>query len=195
MTSFTNLTDHLSNVTDQKKCIISQKKCMLKKMSQWLVILFGSLYNQFQSKSCDSGLVRKPRCYSSLHKQVMLPDYVRRSHQSDLSKKSKHWDIFLSHCSMFWCVRKGCNTQTCEKIDDMHDLSQLSLTCSCFFFFAWATCLSYSEAGCTASDGISIHCLMVFSCWLFIWTWRISGLTMWFWGLPCQIFTTTHVLW
>ena len=28
----------------------------------------------------------------------MLPDYVRRSHQSDLSKTSKHWDIFLSHC-------------------------------------------------------------------------------------------------
>ena len=35
-------------------------------------------------------------CY--LHKQVMLPDYVRRSHQFDLSKTSKHWDIFLSHC-------------------------------------------------------------------------------------------------
>ena len=29
----------------------------------------------------------------------MLPDYVRRSHQSDLSKTSKHWDIFLSHCT------------------------------------------------------------------------------------------------
>ena len=28
----------------------------------------------------------------------MLPDYVRKSHQSDLSKTSKHWDIFLSHC-------------------------------------------------------------------------------------------------
>ena len=28
----------------------------------------------------------------------MLADYVRRSHQSDLSKTSKHWDIFLSHC-------------------------------------------------------------------------------------------------
>ena len=65
---------------------------------QWLIILFGSLLNQFWSKSCDSGLVRKPRCYSFLHKQVMLPDYVRRSHQSDLSKTSKHWDIFLSHC-------------------------------------------------------------------------------------------------
>ena len=35
---------------------------------------------------------------------------------------------------MFLCARKGCNTQTCEKIDDMHDLSQISLTCSCFFF-------------------------------------------------------------
>ena len=29
----------------------------------------------------------------------MLADYVRRSHQSDLSKTSKHWDIFLSHCT------------------------------------------------------------------------------------------------
>ena len=75
------------------------KLYMLKKMSQWLIILFGSLLNQFWSKSCDSGLVRKPICYSFLHKQAMLPDYVRRSHQSDLSKTSKHWDIFLSHCN------------------------------------------------------------------------------------------------
>ena len=64
--------------------------------------MFGLLLNQFWSKSCDSGLVRKPRCYSFLHKQVMLPDYVRRSHQSDLSKTSKHWNIFLSHCRLSW---------------------------------------------------------------------------------------------
>ena len=76
------------------------KKCMLKKMSQWLAILFGSLLNQFWSKSCDLELVRKPRCYSFLHKQVILPDYVRRSHQSDLLKTSKHWNIFLSHCKV-----------------------------------------------------------------------------------------------
>ena len=31
----------------------------------------------------------------------MLPDYVRRSHKSDLSKTSKHWDTFLSHCKSF----------------------------------------------------------------------------------------------
>ena len=30
----------------------------------------------------------------------MLPDYVRESHQSDSSKTSKHWDIFLSHCTL-----------------------------------------------------------------------------------------------
>ena len=68
-------------------------------MSQWLIILFGSLLNQFWSKSCDSELFRKPRCYSFLHKQVMLPDYVRRSHQSDLTKTSKHWDA-QAHISM-----------------------------------------------------------------------------------------------
>ena len=26
--------------------------------------------------------------------------YVSRSHQSDLSKSCKHWDIFLSHCKI-----------------------------------------------------------------------------------------------
>ena len=74
---------------------------MLKKMSQWLIILFGLLLNQFWFKLCDSGLVRKPRCYSFLHKQFMLPDYVRRSHQYDLSKQANIGTFFWATVYMW----------------------------------------------------------------------------------------------
>ena len=46
---------------------------------------FGSLLNHFLSKSCDSGLVIKSICYSFLHKQVMLADYVRRALAAEMA--------------------------------------------------------------------------------------------------------------
>ena len=39
-----------------------------------------------------------PGCYTFIPKIFRVLDYVSRSHQSDLSKSCKHWDIFLSHC-------------------------------------------------------------------------------------------------
>ena len=67
-------------------------------MSQWLTILFGLLLNQFWFKSCDLGFVRKLWCYTLFPESFRFFCYVISSHQFDLSKSCKHWDIFLSHC-------------------------------------------------------------------------------------------------
>ena len=88
---------------------------------------FGSLLNQFWSKLCDTGLVRKPRCYSFLHKQFMLADYVRRSHQSDLSKTSKHWDIFLSHCKYWWTLFEPRGDESTKSIKMNYSLKKLRI--------------------------------------------------------------------
>jgi hypothetical protein len=74
------------------------KLCRLKKMSQWLTILFNSLLNQFWSQLHDSGFVGKPGYYTFFTKNFRVLDHVSRLHQSDLSKSCKYWDIFLSHC-------------------------------------------------------------------------------------------------
>ena len=83
---------HITKVNNQSKL------CMLKKMSQWVTILFGLLLHQFLSESCDLWSVKKPRCYILFPQIFRSLNYVIKSHQPDLSKSSKHWDIFLSHC-------------------------------------------------------------------------------------------------
>ena len=46
--------------------------------------------------------------------------YVSRSHQSDLSKPCKHWDIFLSHCTSMvnnldpWILISHCRYSSSE---------------------------------------------------------------------------------
>ena len=70
-------------------------------MSQWLTILFGLLLNQFWFKSCDLGFVKKLWCYTLFPKSFRFLCYVISSHQFDLSKSCKHWDIFLSHCNSY----------------------------------------------------------------------------------------------
>ena len=68
-------------------------------MSPWLIILFGSLLNQFWFQSHGLGFVRKLGCHTFLPKDFRVLDYVSGSHKFDLSKSCKHWDIFLSHCN------------------------------------------------------------------------------------------------
>ena len=72
---------------------------MLTKLSQWVVILFGWLLYVFPSKSHDIKCSVK-RGRSSLFDQIFKTlAYVITPHQAHLSKTTKHWDSFVSHCT------------------------------------------------------------------------------------------------
>ena len=71
-------------------------------MSQWLIILFHSLLDQFWFWLHNPELVEKLGCYTFFPKNFRVLDYASRLHQADLSKSCKHWDIFLSHCRCQW---------------------------------------------------------------------------------------------
>jgi hypothetical protein len=70
----------------------------VKKLPQWVTILFGLLLNGFWSKSHDPRFILKPRCHNSLYNHTRSPAYVSTSYYINLSKMSKHWGSFLSHC-------------------------------------------------------------------------------------------------
>ena len=102
-------------------------------MSQWLIILFGSLLNQFWSQLHDPNFVRKLGCHTFSPKDFRVLDYVSGSHQFDLSKLCKHWDIFLSHCmsSLAYKILLGWpfNIITESLVKNEKDISQtLTLT-------------------------------------------------------------------
>ena len=80
--------------TEYQIVIHTQKKCP----NDWPFCLAHYLIS-FDPNHVTQGLLESQDVIVFLHKQVMLPDYIRRSHQSDLLKTSKHWDIFLSHCT------------------------------------------------------------------------------------------------
>src|ERR1700692_3195664 len=57
-------------------------------ITQWVLI-----------QSHDPGFVLKPRCHSSLYNHTRSSAYVGSSYHINLSKMSKHWGSFLSHCT------------------------------------------------------------------------------------------------
>jgi len=80
------------------KARIIENEKRVKKLPQWVTILFGLLLNGFWSKSHDPGFVLKPRCHSSLYNHTRSSAHVSSSYHINLSKMSKHWGSFLSHC-------------------------------------------------------------------------------------------------
>ena len=71
---------------------------MLTKLSQWVSILFCSLPHGFLFKSHEITWSIKPRRCSLMYMSIRTLDYVIFSHQANLSKTTKHWDSFVSHC-------------------------------------------------------------------------------------------------
>ena len=60
---------------------------------------FCPLLHGFLSKSHDLKCYIKPRRYSLFYKSIKTQDYVISPHQVHLSKTTKHWDGFVSHCT------------------------------------------------------------------------------------------------
>ena len=71
---------------------------MLTKLSQWVPIWFCLLLHRFLSESRDIKCYVKPRRSSLFDISFRTLDYVIISHQALLSKTTKHWDGFVSHC-------------------------------------------------------------------------------------------------
>ena len=74
---------------------------MLTKLSQWVSILFCSLPHGFLFKSHEITWSIKPRRCSLMYMSIRTLDYVIFSHQANLSKTTKHWDGFVSHCTIY----------------------------------------------------------------------------------------------
>ena len=72
---------------------------MLTKRSQWVSILFCSLPHGSLFKSHEITWFIKPRRCSLMYMSIKTLDYDIFSHQANLSKTTKHWDGFVSHCS------------------------------------------------------------------------------------------------
>ena len=75
---------------------------MLTKLSQWVPIQFCPLLHRFLSESCDIKCYVKPRRSSLFDVSFRILDYVIISHQALLSKTTKHWDGFVSHCNLVY---------------------------------------------------------------------------------------------
>ena len=72
---------------------------MLTKLSQWIKISFCSLLHEFVLESHDSRHFQKARWCSLLDTNFKTLAYVITPHQVHLSKMTKHWDSFVSHCT------------------------------------------------------------------------------------------------
>ena len=59
---------------------------------------FCSLLHGFLFKSHDLSCYVKPRRYSLFYISIKAQYYVINPHQVHLSKTTKHWDGFVSHC-------------------------------------------------------------------------------------------------
>ena len=71
---------------------------MLTKLSQWVSILFCSLPHGFLFELHEITRSIKPRRCSLMYMSIRTLDYVILLHQANLSKTTKHWDGFVSHC-------------------------------------------------------------------------------------------------
>ena len=71
---------------------------MLTKLSQWVAILFCSLFHGFLLESHYCGHFRKARWCSLLDINFKILAYVITPHQVYLSKMIQHWDSCVSHC-------------------------------------------------------------------------------------------------
>ena len=60
---------------------------------------FCPLLHGFLSKSHDLSCYIKPRRYSLFYISIKTQDYVISPYQVHLSKTTKHWDGFVSHCN------------------------------------------------------------------------------------------------
>ena len=60
---------------------------------------FCSLLHGFLFKSHDLRCYVKPRRYSLFYISIKIKDYVISPYQVRLSKTTKHWDGFVSHCN------------------------------------------------------------------------------------------------
>ena len=72
---------------------------MLTKLSQWAPIQFSPLLHRFLSESRDIRCNIKPRRCSFFDISFRTLDYFITSHQALLSKITKYWDSFVSHCN------------------------------------------------------------------------------------------------
>ena len=73
---------------------------MLTKLSQWVSILFCSLPHGFLFQSHEITWSINPRRCSLMYMSIRTLDYVIFLHQANLSKTTKHWDGFVSHCRL-----------------------------------------------------------------------------------------------
>ena len=60
---------------------------------------YGFAHYEFLIKSHDLKISIKPRRCSLYNMRTKTLDYVITLHQVHLSKTTKHWDSFVSHCS------------------------------------------------------------------------------------------------
>ena len=86
------------NIYFSSKVAKHAKQHMLTKLSQWVSMQFCSLLHGFLFKSHDLRCYIKPRRYSLFYISIKAQDYVINPHQVHLSKTTKHWDGFVSHC-------------------------------------------------------------------------------------------------
>ena len=104
----------------------SGKTCKIidaQKLSQWVPILFCSLLCVFLFKSHDIKCSIKPRRSSLFDINFRTLTYVITPHQVHLSKTTKHWDGFVSHCKSIIftcksrhsiCIRQGLEVHLCS---------------------------------------------------------------------------------
>ena len=105
MTFFINLTVKCNiyfGLKSGKTCKIIH---MLTKLSQWVSMRFCPLLHGLLSKSHDLRCYIKPRRYSLFYISIKTQDYVISPYQVHLSKTTKHWDGFVSHCKDVPMVR------------------------------------------------------------------------------------------
>ena len=86
------------NIYFSSKVAKHAKQHMLTKLSQWVSMRFCSLLHGFLSKSHDLICYIKLRRCSLLYLSIKTLDYVISPHHVYLSKTTKHWDSFVSHC-------------------------------------------------------------------------------------------------